>query len=154
MIALRLVRLIETHSDELAETLTHKLLTSHRTQSLRSVSASDLHQRCHEVYRHLSEWIVTKPEKEIEALYNAFGARGASKGVDLASLVWALTLTKENLFEFLAFQGIHGAAENVFGELELLRSLDQFFDRAIYHSVAGYEKGAAHREEHVVHTAA
>ena len=53
-------------------------------------------------------------------------------------------LTKENLFDFLAREGMHGTAESVFGELELLRSLDQFFDRAIYHGIAGYERAAAH----------
>lgn len=143
MIALRLVHLIENHSEELAETLTRKLLTSERTSSLRAVPASELHQRCHEVYRNLSEWILTKTEHEIEPIYARLGARRAQQGVDLASVIWALMLTKENLFEFLSREGIHGTAESVFGELELLRSLDQFFDRAIYHAVVGFERAAA-----------
>jgi len=44
---------------------------------------------------------------------------------------------------FLAREGLHGSAESVFGELELLRSLDQFFDRAIYHAVVGFERAAS-----------
>ena len=143
MIALRLVHLIETHSEELAETLTHRLLTSERTQSLRAVPASELHQRCHEVYRNLSDWILSKTEGEIESIYGRLGARRAQQGVDLASLTWALMLTKENLVDFLAREGMHGTAESVFGELELLRSLDQFFDRAIYHAVEGFERATA-----------
>ena len=144
MIALRLVHLIETHSEELADSLTHKLLTAERTRSLRSVPVSELHQRCHEVYRNLSDWVLSKTEGEIEAVYSRLGARRAQQGVDLASLTWALMLTKENLFEFLAREGMHGTAESVFGELELLRSLDQFFDRAIYHAVVGFEKVGSH----------
>ena len=143
MIALRLVHLIETHSEELAETLTQRLLTSERTRSLRAVPASELHQRCHEVYRNLSDWILSKTEGEIESVYGRLGARRAQQGVDLASLTWALMLTKENLFDFLAREGMHGTAESVFGELELLRSLDQFFDRAIYHAVEGFERATA-----------
>jgi hypothetical protein len=143
MIALRLVHLIENHSDELSDSLIHKLLTAERTHSLRGVPASELRQRCHEVYRNLSDWVLAKTEHEIEAVYGRMGARRALQGVDIASLIWALMLTKENLFEFLAREGLHGSAESVFGELELLRSLDQFFDRAIYHAVVGFERAAS-----------
>jgi hypothetical protein len=139
MIALRLVHLIENHSDELAETLTHRLLSSERTCGLRRVPAAELHQRCHDVYRHLSDWLLTKTESEIQEAYGALGARRASQHVPLADLTWALMLTKENLFDFLVREGVHGSAESVYGELELLRSLGQFFDRAIYHATAGYE---------------
>jgi hypothetical protein len=31
----------------------------------------------------------------------------------------------------------------VFGELELLRLLDQFFDRAVYYATEGYEQATA-----------
>ena len=41
MIALRLVKLIETHSEELAEGLTQKLLSSERTRDMRNVPAND-----------------------------------------------------------------------------------------------------------------
>jgi RsbT co-antagonist protein rsbRD N-terminal domain len=143
MIALRLVRLIEAHSDELAESLTHKVFSSERTRAMRAVPASELHARCHEIYQHLSDWILSKTETDIEKAYVALGARRARQGVSLAALTWALMLTKENLFEFLASQGMHGTAVSVFGELELLRSLDRFFDRAIYHATVGYEREVA-----------
>jgi hypothetical protein len=41
-----------------------------------------------------------------------------------------------------------GASEEVFGELEMLQLLDQFFDRAIFYAAVGYEKYvASHRPE-------
>ena len=143
MIALRLVHLIEHHSDELAETLTRRLLSDQRTCGIRKVPTAELHQRCHEVYRHLSDWLLAKTEKDIRDVYAGLGARRASQRVPLADLIWALMLTKENLFDFLLRQGVHGSAENIYGELELLRSLDQFFDRAIYHATDGYERATA-----------
>ena len=42
MIALRLVHLIENHSDELADGLTRKLLTSERLQGMKHVPASEI----------------------------------------------------------------------------------------------------------------
>ena len=143
MIALRLVHLIETHSEELAEGLTQKLLSSERTADLRKVPANELHHRCHEIYRNLSDWLLTKTEHDVEAVYRDLGGRRARQGVSLSDLIWALTLTKEHLWAFLEWEGVHGGLHNVFGELELLRLLEQFFDRAIYHTVEGYEQATA-----------
>lgn len=145
MIALRLVRLIETHSEELAEGLTQKLLSSDRTRDLRKVPANELHHRCHEIYRNLSDWLLTKTENDLEVVYRALGARRASQGVSMAALTWAILLTKEHLWSFLEWEGVHGGLHNVFGELELLRQLEQFFDRAVYHATAGYEEALAAR---------
>jgi hypothetical protein len=143
MIALRLVHLIETHSEELAEGLTHKLLSSERTRDMHKVPVNELHQRCLEIYRNLSDWLLTKTERDTEAVYRELGSRRAKQGVSLSALIWALTLTKEHLWSFLELEGVYGGLHNLFGELELLRLLDQFFDRAIYHAVEGYEKAAS-----------
>lgn len=145
MIALRLVHLIETHSEELAEGLTQKLLSSERTRDLRTVPANELHHRCHEIYRNLSEWLLSKTEHDIEKVYKALGARRASQGVSIAALTWAILLTKEHLWSFLEWEGVHGGLHNVFGELELLRLLDQFFDRAVYYAAEGYEQAMSAR---------
>jgi len=140
MIALRLVHLIESHSEELAEGLTKKLLSSDRTRDLRKVPADELHHRCHEIYRNLSDWLLNKTEHDIEKVYKGLGARRAAQRVSIAGLTWAILLTKEHLWAFLEWEGVHGGLHNVFGELELLRLLDQFFDRAVYYAAEGYEE--------------
>ena len=145
MIALRLVRLIETHSEELAEGLTQKLLSCDRTADIRKVPASELHHRCHEIYRNLSDWLLTKTDHDIEVVYKTLGARRAAQGVSIAALTWAILLTKEHLWSVLEGEGVHGGLHNVFGELELLRQLDQFFDRAVYYATEGYEEALAER---------
>jgi hypothetical protein len=145
MIALRLVRLIETHSEELADGLIQKLLSSERTRDLAKVPAHELHQRCHEIYRNLSDSLLNKTDHDIESVYKALGARRAQQGVSLAALTWAILLTKEHLWGFLEWEGVHGGLHNVFGELELLRLLDQFFDRAVYYAAEGYERATATR---------
>jgi hypothetical protein len=140
MIALRLIHLIEKHSDDLADGLTRKVLSSERTRGLRRVPAPELHQRCREIYRNLSDWLVTKTEGEIERVYGHLGARRYEQGTGLADLCWAILLTKEHLWEFLEREGISTSTHEILGELELLRSLDQFFDRAVYYATLGYEQ--------------
>ena len=54
MISLRLVQLIERHSDELAAELVAKLENSTRTSDLHKVPVEELRQRIHEILLHLS----------------------------------------------------------------------------------------------------
>jgi len=52
-------------------------------------------------------------------------------------------LTKEHIWEFLQRQGFLQSPLEIYGELELLRFLDQFFDRAMYYVTEGYEHAEA-----------
>ncbi|MGA9509125.1 MAG: hypothetical protein WBV55_10935 [Candidatus Sulfotelmatobacter sp.] len=142
MIALRLVRLIEHHSNELAAELVVKLETSSHTADLRKVPIDELRRRLQEILRHLSEWLLTKTGHEVERRYFEIGERRASQGVALSDFCWSIVLVKEHLWEFLQRQGsTHGPIE-IYGEMELLRLLDQFFDRGLCFATQGYERYA------------
>jgi hypothetical protein len=139
VIALRLVRLIENHSDELAEDLIRKLQRSVRTRDMRKVPVEELRGGMHEILHHLSEWLLSKTETDIEQRYLELGARRAGQGVSLADLSWAIVLTKEYIWDFLQQQGFLRGPVELYGEMELLRLLDQFFDRALCYATEGYE---------------
>src|SRR5882757_9743246 len=83
MIELRLVRLIERHSDELAAELVAKFQTFSRTVDMRKVPGEELRRRIQEILQHLSEWLVTKTRHDIEQRYFEIGERrlrgGASR---------------------------------------------------------------------------
>ncbi len=143
MLAYRLVRLIETHSDALARSLLDKVQHSEFTQTYAQVPPEELRDRVYEIYRHLGGWLLGKAEMDIEQRYNAIGGRRYLQGVPLSELVWAITLTKENLWEFLKSETILERPVEVFGELEVLQLLEQFFDRAIYYAAQGYERAHA-----------
>jgi hypothetical protein len=138
MISLRLVQLIEHHSDELATELVAKLGNSSRTSDLHKVPIEELRRRIHEILRHLSEWLITKTGHDIEQRYLEIGERRASQGVALSLL--AIAITKEHLWEFLEREGLIRGSVEIYGEMELLRLLDQFFDRALCFATEGYEQ--------------
>jgi hypothetical protein len=54
--------------------------------------------------------------------------------------VWAVVITKENLWRYLQSHVFAERAFELFGELEFLQALEQFFDRATYYAMVGYEK--------------
>ena len=144
MLAYRLVRLIEKHSDALAAGLLQRVQNSELTRDFRKVPPEDLQQRVYEIYRHLGDWLLGKTEFDIEQRYREIGAQRAEQGVHLSQLVWVIVLTKENLWEYLKNEAGMERPVEVFGELEMLQLLDQFFDRAIFYASVGYE-GAARR---------
>jgi len=147
MLAYRLVRLIETHSDGLASSLLAKVQSSEFTRDYRKVPADDLQERVYEVYRHLGDWLLGKSEFDIKERYREIGALRAGQNVPLSQLVWVIVLTKENLWEYLQREAGMERPSEVFGELEMLQLLDQFFDRAIFYASVGYEEACAKVEE-------
>src|SRR2546430_13513500 len=68
MIALRLVRLIERHADNLAEELIEKLRASARTSDMEKVPEAELRSRIHEILEHLGEWLLTKTGSDVDSL--------------------------------------------------------------------------------------
>jgi hypothetical protein len=145
MLAYRLVRLIERHSDALAAGLLHRVQTSEHTREYANVPPQELKQTVYEVYRHLGDWLLGKTEFDIEQRYREIGARRAGQGVLLSQVAWVIVLTKENLWEYLKHEAGMERPTEVFGELEMLQLLDQFFDRAIFYAAIGYEKAISAR---------
>jgi len=143
MMLYRLVRLIETHAQALAACLLTRVQDSEDAPDYTRVPAEELRARVYEIYRHLGEWLVTEDKLHVEARYFEIGARRALQGVPLSQLVYAIILTKENLWEFIKKESVLERPVEVFGELELLQLLDQFFDRAIHYAAVGYERAVA-----------
>jgi hypothetical protein len=140
MMLYRLVRLIETHSQSLATSLRDQVESCELTPSFhKNVPSEELKERVYEIYHHLGEWLMGKDEFHLEQRYMTIGARRAQQRVPLSEVVWVIVLTKENLWEFIKKESVLERPVEVFGELEMLQLLEQFFDRAIYYSSVGYE---------------
>ena len=140
--AQRLVRLIETHSDGLAASLLERTRQSEKTRNyIDKVPPEDLRQRVYDIYHHLGQWLISKKESDVEQRYLEIGALRLRQGVLLSQLIWAILLVKDNLFDFLNREAAIERPSEVFGELEILQLLDQFFERAVYYAAVGYERG-------------
>jgi len=142
MVALRLVRLIESHSEELADGFVRKLLTSERTSSYRNLPVQELRSAALNVYQNLGDWLITKTEDDVELRYRELGLKRASEGVPLSQFMASMLITKEHLLSYLRREAMSDGALQLYGEIELLQSLNNFYDRAIYYASMGYEQVA------------
>jgi hypothetical protein len=145
LLAYRLVKLIETHSDGLARTLQQKIESTARCSAYQKLPAGELTKVVGEMYHGMGQWLLGKSEEDIERRYTRIGQRRAEQGIPLSQVIWTIALVKENLWEYVKTNNL-GTPVELFGELEILQLLDQFFDRAMYYAVHGYE-GHGHARE-------
>lgn len=140
LLAHRLMRLIESHADELAERLEAEIASSERCGTYARVSSEELKKLVAGIYANLGQWLVTKTEQDIERAYMTVGTRRAEQCVPASQLLWCIVLVKETLWDYLKdMEGISNTSE-VFAVLELMQMVDQFFDRAMYYAVRGHEQ--------------
>lgn len=140
LLAYRLVRLIETHSDGLARSVHDRYRNDPRCSAYVNVPDAELTAKVYEVYHHLGEWLLGKTEADIERRYLAIGAERAEQGVPASQVVWMICLVRENLWDYLQKHAELEKPAEIFGEMQLLEMLDQFFNRAIYYATLGHER--------------
>lgn len=142
MLGIRLVRLIEEHSEELSRGLTDRIRKSERTSDFRQIPSEDLRLAASEVYRNLGEWLLQKTEGDVESRFRSVAIRRAEQGIRLHQFVWALILSRDHLWHFLRHESFADNVVALHGEMELHRLLTKFFDRAIYYAIVGYNESA------------
>lgn len=143
MLAYRLVRLMEVHSEALASSLVGRVAAAERCAAYSRVPEEELRLYVGKVYRGLGEWLLGKSEFDIEQHYREIGRRRARQGVPASQLVWVIALMKENLMEFLQREVPVTTPGELLGELRVLQLMEQFFDRASYYAALGHEEIAA-----------
>ena len=146
LLAYRLVKLIEMHSDGLARSLHERYRSDKKCSAYANVPEDELKAKVYEVYRHLGEWLMGKTEADVEHRYLEIGAKRFEQGVPASQVVWMICLVRENLWDYLQKYAELEKPAEIFGEVELLEMLDQFFNRAIYYATLGHER-ARNRDE-------
>jgi len=140
MFASRLVNLIETHADKLADSLARKIENNEALEDYRKLSPQEVRQHAFEIYRHLSDWLLSRTDSQIAVRFQELGTRRAMQGVALSSLLLALHVTKEHLWEFIQREGQVDRHVELCDEVDLMQRVEFFFDRATYFAACAYEK--------------
>lgn len=137
MLAQKLVKLIERHSDELVAGLTKRILESERTCDFRKIPPQTLELAAAEVYRNLGQWLLYKTDTDISERFQAIAANRVANGVGLHQFVWALVVSRNHLCQFLQENAMADGIVELYGRMELEQMLNRFFDSAMYYSVLG-----------------
>jgi hypothetical protein len=147
MLSARLVHLIEDHAEELFRGLLDDLQSNPRTPAYHRLDREELRTRLYGVYRHLGRWLADTTEEHVESVYSELGRKRHAEGIPLSEVVYALTLAKYHLRDYIRTCGLMDSAVELYQEQELQRLVGRFFDRAVYHTVRGYEHAVRPRQK-------
>jgi hypothetical protein len=135
----RLMQQIEMHAEKLTERVIDAVRTSPRTKFLRDLSGEELRRRFFDLFRNLGRWLSEKSDGEIETIYGDIGRRRCREAVPLSELVYALLLVKQHLWDYVQKNVIAVSESTLYEEELVAEMMGRFFDRALYHTVRGYE---------------
>jgi hypothetical protein len=135
-----MIQLIESHAAKLSDELLSRVEKSGNCAELiKNVPADELKMRTDEIYRNLSDWLLSKTPSEIEERYEALGMRRAKQGVPFSELLYVFSMTKECLWSYMEQDGLLEDPMELLGDLNLLHSIARFFDRLGHAAAVGYE---------------
>ena len=144
MRALKLVQHLRADADRLSQRLLDKIRNSTRcSELLRRVPVEEHKRYALDVYRDLMEWLVAETDSSIEARYLELGRLRAQQGVPFSQLFWAVCITRDSLSDCIQQECLIDEPVEFWGGVILLRSLNQFFDRALYFSLIGRQNSGA-----------
>jgi hypothetical protein len=140
MRALKLVQHLRADADSMSERLLEKIRSSRRCSELLLKVPADEHKRyAVDIYRDLMEWLVAETDSLIEARYVELGKLRAQQGIPFSHLFWAVCITRDFLCDYIQQECLIDEPVEFWGGVMLIRSLNQFFDRALYFSLIGYQ---------------
>lgn len=145
MLGMKLVRLIEKHSQALSRELMEQVLNSEHASDFQKIPQEDLRLAATDLYRNLGEWLLQKRESDIAERFRAVATRRVQEGIRPHHMMWALMLTRDCLWRYLRKEAFLDSIVELHAELELQQLLNQFFDRAIYYAIQGYEEAEEQR---------
>ncbi|MFZ1008730.1 MAG: hypothetical protein WAN65_17970 [Candidatus Sulfotelmatobacter sp.] len=141
MHAVKLVQHLRANADSMSERLLEKIRNSGSCRNLLlRVPAEEHKQYSLNVYLDLVEWLASESTLAIESRYWELGIRRAQQGVPVSQLFWAVCIAREYLWEYISQECLLDEPVEFWGGVILLRSVNQFFDRALYITLAAYQK--------------
>jgi hypothetical protein len=144
MLSAKLVRLIETHGDEISDRIVTRIRHDPELSHLAKLTHNELQGRAAEILNKLGHWLTQKSEEEFAARYEAVGKLRFGQAIPLHEAVRALHMIKERIFSFLDEQGLDHDCLTLYAEEQLGRHVGRFFDLLVFHLVCGYEDAWRH----------
>lgn len=142
MLSDQVIRIIESHAEELTVGIVERLRGSSHTPAYKTVPPEELHHRLFEIYHDLGHWLLGNMEQTVQSRYEAVGKQRYKEDVPLGQVLWAQVLIKEHLRDAIGDAMSADSALELHREREILRLIGRFFDRALCYTAEAYEREA------------
>jgi hypothetical protein len=140
MRALKLVQHMKANAGRMSEGFVQKIrATDNCKDLLLTVPAEEQKRYALEIYCDLTNWLAADTDSFVQQHYVDLGVRRAQQGVPFTQLFWVVCIVREHLWEYIQQECLLEEPVEFWGGVHLLRSLNQFFDRALYFTLVGYQ---------------
>lgn len=153
MLSVQIIKLIEANAESLAHQVVADVMTNEHTPSYRCIPKEEITQRNFAFYRNLGNWIGNPKDDAIRAEYEKWGEIRCRQGIPVSEIAYSLILRKKHLrrcireYVFVGSSGEQSASSEplplaLYNIQELNYLIGDFFDRALYYILRGYDKQA------------
>ena len=150
MLSRRIIKLIETHADSLTQEVVQDVQTNEHTRSHARIPTEELSFRVLTLYRNLGNWIGDPKDDAIRHEYEEWGRIRCQQGIPTSEIAFCLILIKKHLRSYIREHAavVFSGDRLVPGEMvplelysiqELNYVVGDFFDRALWYLLRGYE---------------
>ena len=137
MISQQLIEQIHESANRLTNDLIERLQNDPRSTAYRTIPRNRLIALKDDLYLHLGRWLSTRSKSAIKSRYVRLGRERYLEGIPLSEVIFALSVTKSMVVDFI--RHAPGRAEGLNLEYDLVVSIGEFFDEAIYFASLGFE---------------
>jgi hypothetical protein len=150
MLGSRVLMLIQSHAGALTAETLHDLTTNERTPSFRRLRPAELEARVALLFNNLAKWIGYPNDHTVRDEYEEMGRSRFREGVPASELLYGIVLAKKHLRSYIREHGlVDFAGDRVLPDeflpvelhsiQELNYQIGEFFDRALYYLLRGWE---------------
>jgi len=137
----KLVRLIESSAEEMSASYTLEIRTMIEAPSYRTFSEREVHDRGHRVFSQFGRWISNEiSEKDMESYWTSLGRQRRREGFSMSEIMIAICLIRRDVWQKIRHEGLLDTAEDLYEGMELYGRIVNFFERAQYYTVRGFEE--------------
>jgi len=144
MVSNKTIRLMESHEEEISQTLLRSIRHHPEMANLGKLSEMELRESASDILRNLGHWLAHGHEEELAPVYENLGRLRFEQGIPLDEPVRAVCLLKEKMMDFVDEQGSGQDYLALYAEEQFERRIGRFFDLLTIHLVRGYQKASRH----------
>lgn len=139
-VARKLVRLIEANAEEMSRSYSMEIRTMIEAPGYRNFDEREVHDRGHRVFSQFGRWISNEfTEKQMEDYWTALGRQRRKEGFTMSEIMIAICLIRRDIWQKIRNEGLLDTAEDLYDAMELYGRIVNFFERAQFYTVRGYE---------------
>ena len=139
MIYRRIVDLIKHQPERLAASWCSHIKRSQVTGNYHRLSDEELTARHTRVFQRLAKWLEhSMTRDELNRFFSQLGKERYAERFPLCQVNYALLIAKRNFWELVQSQGLLDSSLEFYQAMELMSSIDQFFDLGSFYIIRGY----------------